>query len=130
MLYCPEILYDTSKQIEQWSYKEFSDIIIDRYNINTYMGNVNFETLLNSGNYFVHRNTFLLSTASPDEPISEISGGDTIYINYLWILAGNRIKSISGLGYIHRMHDKSYYLININQSRDFNYKVCQKIKAL
>lgn len=129
-IYCPCKLYNVNRTKVQWDYSEFSSVIIDRNNVRDYVENVNFETSLNTGNNFLHRNTFLNAMKLIDVPVNQISGGDGTYISYLWLLSGGKIKIINELVYGHRIHDGSYYLQHIEDAVKFNSRTYQKIREL
>lgn len=130
ILYCPEIPYDTDKVKVQWDYSEVKNILIDRNNVDQHIYKINFQISLNTGNNFFNKNTYFKVIETVDDLKDKICGCDAIYFSYLWLLRGYKIKVVEGLGYIHRMHDKSFYLTHINEAREFTYNVLQKIKEL
>lgn len=117
VLYCPETLTDNAKKV-QWTYAEFNTLIVDKNNINSLISNVNFETHMNTGNYFLNRERFLRATSRIEPLLSKTCPGDSMYLYYLWLLDGNRVKIIPGLSYVHRVHDGSWYVNHYNEAMD------------
>jgi hypothetical protein len=55
---------------------------------------------------------------------------DSIYFNYCWLAAGNKILITPKLQYLHRVHDQSHYVNNVNRTNGFDVMVEQKLKEL
>ncbi len=81
-----------------FDYRAFAGITFRKDNVAQYCGKHFFNAMLNTMNYFVHRDSFL----SVWHPKPHINGADSIYMNYLWLLAGNEIHCMGGLSYFHR----------------------------
>lgn len=84
-----------------FDYRPYSGITFNKTNVAGYAYKGNFACLINTMNYFVHRDTYLSVWQAKDN----ILGADSIYMNYLWLLAGNNIHCVDGLRYFHRVHD-------------------------
>lgn len=130
ILYCPSVLYDVTLTNVQWDYSEFCGKDIDRFNITDYVYDSNFQTSLNTSNHFFNRQTMLEAQSRADVDISEISGGDSCYTSYLWLLSDNKINIVDNLYYGHRIHEGSFYIKHADKSIKFNDKIIQRMKEL
>lgn len=88
-----------------FDYQNFSDVIVTKENVSSYMGQRFFSTALNTCNFFVNREKYLEVFDTSLEPVT----CDSIYFNYCWLNAGNKIHILKGLQYEHSVHDKSHY---------------------
>ena len=88
-----------------FDYRGIGGKTISRGNVKEYMGNGAFSCFLNTGNYFVHRDTF----GEVYEHV-QVKGADSIYIVYLWLKAGKKIVPVPGMHYEHLVHNGSYYV--------------------
>lgn len=87
-----------------FDYRQFGGITFNKTNVSEYVFKKGFDCLINTMNYFVHRDSYL----SVYQPKDGIKGADSIYMNYLWILCGNEIKVVKGMKYFHRIeHEKT-----------------------
>lgn len=129
-LYCPARLLDINTGKVQWDYSAFADIVVDRVNIVEFVEDTVFETHLNTGNNFIHRNTFLAAMALREESPNDVLAADSTYISYLWLLAGNKMKIVPNLGYRHRTHSGSFYLQHVAEGIASNNKIYQKMREL
>jgi len=68
----------------------------------------------NDGNYFLHRDSYV-QYLKPFWNYSVIA--DVIFANYLWMSSLNTLKVLRNARYIHRIHDKSTWLINLPESK-------------
>ena len=84
-----------------FDYREFAGYTFNKTNVSKYAYKRGFDCLINTMNYFVHRDSFVQIW----QPKSDIYGADSIYMNYLWLLSGNEIHCLTGLEYFHRIHD-------------------------
>lgn len=91
-------------------YRTFTDLTFNRSNVAQWVDHPGFDSLMNTMNYFVHRDNFL----EVYRPELYIKGADSIYFNCLWFEAGYSVHVLKGLQYFHRLeHDKeqgSHYL--------------------
>jgi hypothetical protein len=123
-IYCPEQLNGIN-----FTYKEFTSHTVDRTNIKNFVVNLHYQTLMNTGNYFLNKNTFLKAVENSDIDY-RLALADSIYIGYLWLLNGNKITVVPNLQYYHRVHDDSWY---INNAKDYSNnipEILQKINEL
>jgi glycosyltransferase involved in cell wall biosynthesis len=68
----------------------------------------------NDGNYFLHRDSYI-QYIKPFWNYSVIA--DVIFANYLWLSSQNTLKVLRNASYIHRIHEKSTWLINLPESK-------------
>jgi len=130
VLYCPERLMDVGYTKAQWEYPELCDVTIDRFNVGSYVDNINYEIHINTGNSFFHRKTFLDVVAHAEIPDEKLKGCDSSYIVYLWLLNGGLTQVVKGLSYSHRVHEGSYYAQHIAEGTEFNSKIYQMMREL
>lgn len=84
-----------------FDYRKFAGLNIKRSNVHEYCFKPGFDCLINTMNYFVNRDEYL----SIWQPKDGIIGADSIYMNYLWLSAGNSIYVVPSLTYFHRVND-------------------------
>lgn len=86
-----------------FNYQQFADLVITGGNIKKYIpdaSNTRFDCLINCMNYFVNRDEYIRIWDGSIEPWT----ADTIYHNYNWLKAGNKIKVVRGMQYDHDIH--------------------------
>lgn len=88
-----------------FDYRRFSGITITKENVWSFIGKPMFDCLLNSMNFFINRDEYLRVW----QPRANILGADSIYFNYLWFKAGNKMLVVPGLDYNHLVHEGSNY---------------------
>lgn len=128
MLYCPETLKEVNGKIN-FSYEEFCSLIVDKDNVKKYIGHINFETWMNTGNYFFNKNRYLHNIES-NKIDTRLSLTDSVYFSYLWLLSGNRMKIVPDMYYIHRIHKGSWWQ---NHSKDcvlLTAEIVEKIRNI
>lgn len=86
--------------------------------VNDKMGNC----LMNTANYIVNRDEYL----KVYEYNPEMKGTDTVWFNYLWLKAGHTFYVVPGMEYLHRVHDGSGFMADV----DYNMKQAEKIRKL
>jgi glycosyltransferase involved in cell wall biosynthesis len=87
-----------------FNYTAFSGLTITKENVKQYIptaSKTRFDCLMNTMNYFVHRETYLSVWDGSIEPWT----ADTIFQNYNWLKAGNKIKVVPGMRYFHDIHE-------------------------
>jgi hypothetical protein len=88
--------------------------------------------MLNAMNFFVNRDEYLrVFDTTKEEPWT----ADSIYFNYLWLKAGNKIYVTPGMQYDHRVNDHagqepSHYSTHNRKTGNFYNEVVQKLKEL
>lgn len=126
MIYLPEKLLQMNNEIFI-DYSKISGIVIDNNNIMSYFKFGDVEAALNTGNYFVNRNSYI-DTIKNSTIEKEFATNDALYFSYLWISNGNKINVVKDLFYYHRYHSGSWYLTNQAACESNTRDVWQKIK--
>lgn len=110
-----------------FDYQGFSNETITKENVNTFIGRKNFDCLINTCNFLVHREEYLkVFDKEQEEPWT----ADTLYFNFCWLKAGNKIKVVEGMQYEHLVHDGSHYKLNVKKTGDFYASTMAKLKQL
>lgn len=105
----------------KWSknldYNRFSGKILDYNSFNEYIdvpsymiNDVKVLCLLNGGNYFVHKKTFLdVMKVFLDTNKGKLSNVDYLMTNVEWLINNKKIKIVENMKYLHRLHKESCY---------------------
>lgn len=120
MIYAPDFAKPT------FNYRAFAGLTIDRENVHSLMDRKMFSTCLNTCNFFINRYEYLKVWDGSVDPVT----ADSIYFNYCWLAAGNRIHITDNLSYIHRVHDHSHFKNNVHRTNGFDLIVEQKLREL
>lgn len=110
----------------EFDYREFEGLVVTRRNVSSYMENETFRTALNTANHFMYRDEYLRAWDSNAVPHTS----DSIYMNFLWLQAGNKIMFVPGLHYFHRLHDGSHFVLNDHKTGEFKATVETLLKML
>jgi glycosyltransferase involved in cell wall biosynthesis len=81
-----------------------------------------FNCLMNTCNFVVNQSEYL----KVYKPNDDMKATDTVWFNYLWLLAGNSFFVVPGMEYEHRMHSGSGFL----QDVDYNMKKSEEVRKL
>lgn len=81
-----------------------------------------FWCMLNTCNMMVHKETY----CKVFEDNKSVKESDTLWMNYLWLKAGNTIMVVPDMHYFHRVHPGSGWLKNAN----YNTQKGEEIKQL
>jgi len=109
-----------------FDYTAYAELVITKDNIKEYIDKPMFETALNTMNYFVNAKKYGEIWDATVDPVTS----DSLYQNYNWIMAGNKIKIVSGLQYEHLVHKESHYINNVQRTGDFREKLIEKIRNI
>lgn len=110
-----------------FDFRNFAGSVISRDNVKGYMRQKHFSTMLNAMNFFVNREEYLrVFDTNKTEPWT----ADSIYFNYLWLKAGNKIYVTPGMQYDHLVHNGSHYKANVHKTGNFYKQVEQMINEL
>jgi glycosyltransferase involved in cell wall biosynthesis len=112
-----------------FDYTAFSDLTVSKENVKEMMLKKNFEAMINTMNYFVHRDEYLKVWVDHKEPWT----ADTAFQNYNWLKAGNKIKVVKGMQYEHRIEHtehKSHYQEHNRKTGNMFREVMEKMKRL
>jgi glycosyltransferase involved in cell wall biosynthesis len=120
-IYCPE------KAWPNYVFTKFKNLLITKRNVLKYIDDLDFQILLNTGNYFFNRDKYL-EIAQRIEPDYNPYGCDVIYFNHLWLLEGYTMYVLENLEYEHRVHDESFYLTTRPDSSRVNYEIIDRLK--
>jgi len=110
----------------KFDYTMFSGMTFDRSNIARFVKLGQFDCLINCMNDFRNRGQYILHWDSKTEPIS----ADSIYVNYLQLIAGNKLYVVPGLEYYHRVHAGSHYVLNQHRSTVFHKMLMEKLRRM
>ena len=83
--------------------------------------------MLNAMNFFINRDEYLKVWDGSINPVTS----DSIYFNYCWLNAGNKIYVTPNMQYEHTVHDGSHYQLNNKKTpQGFQQSVLDKLNAL
>jgi glycosyltransferase involved in cell wall biosynthesis len=112
-------------------YRQFSNLIVTKENVNQHYDAPKFSFMLNTFNLFINRNECNAVHSKNFDGTVDPVASDAIYFNYFWLLEGNKIKVVANMEYEHRLHAGSYWLNNQDQSTRFYETILlPKIKQL
>lgn len=109
-----------------FDYRAFAGLVVSRKDVARHLKRKNFTTALNTANYFFHRDEYLRVWDVTTNPHT----ADSIYMNYLWLAAGNSLAFVDGLTYFHRVHLGSHYKQNHKKTGAFAREVEEKLARL
>lgn len=123
----PSLLYQPEFARPHFDFRKFSGSTIKAPYVKNYMNQKSFDTMLNAMNFFVNRAEYLrIFDSAKEEPWT----ADSIYFNYLWLKAGNKIYVTPGMQYDHLVHDGSHYKNNVHKTGNFYNEIVQRLKEL
>lgn len=122
----PNVVFCPTLAKPHFDYREFTNILVSKENLHTYIENVTFQTALNTANYFVNKNTYLKAFDDTVNPHTS----DSIYMAYRFLEQGNGLIFLEGLEYEHRVHDGSHYKQNNSKTGNFHKEVLDKLRVL
>lgn len=120
--YYPDTIYVPDFAKPDFDYRKFSGNIYNKFNVVDLLNDRMGDCLLNTCNYFVHRDSYLKTYAYNPS----MKGTDTIWFNYLWLKAGNSFQVVRDMQYYHRVHDGSGFL----QDAGYNMKKADEVRKL
>lgn len=98
----PDTLYVPVVGAPSLDYRAFSGLTVDRHNnIHDFLDQPSFLVALNTGNFFVHRASYLAATLDGD---ASWFITDCFYFTYRWLASGQNIHFTPDLAYTHRVH--------------------------
>lgn len=86
-----------------------------------------FDTFLNTGNYFLNKQEYVEKFESSDFDPIETLGLDVFYYNTNWLIQGNGLKIIPGLKYIHTIRNDGFYTKNVSTASFSNQKIIDRL---
>lgn len=120
VLYCPEFAEP------HFNYTAFSGEVVSKQNLQSFVHRPHFKTALNTANNFFLRQNYIGVHDKTRNPHTS----DSIYMAYLWLKAGLKIKIVPGLRYFHRVHDGSHYKANHHKTGGFAQEVEHALTTL
>jgi len=126
-MWTPTTLYAPSFAKPHFDYRVFSGKTIYNHNIKEFIGQKNFDCMINTCNFFVNRREYLkVFDSEKIEPWT----ADTLYFNYCWLKKGNYIEVLEGMEYDHLVHDGSHYKEHVSKTGNFAKEVMDKLRRL
>lgn len=102
--------------VVSFDYRHFSGQTITKNNVRKFAIQPRFDCLINTMNYFVHKNNYLKVWDGSVEPWT----ADTILQNRNWLNSGRSIHVVYGLEYDHRINhqieEKSHYITHVRKT--------------
>jgi len=125
-LYTPSHAKCSSKLLD---YRKYSNEIIDRNKYKRILNqerNLSWDCILNTGNYFFNRNTYL-ECINKEEILVDSFAADAFYLIYLWMknIEDAKLEVVSGMEYDHRLHEQSHWSMNSQSSDNFVLKIIE-----
>lgn len=122
----PHMIYQPEFARPHFDFTKFAGSVITRDNVKGYLRQQHFNTMLNAMNFFINREEFLKIPHRSEETWT----ADSIYFNYLWLKAGNKIYVTPGMQYTHLVHEGSHYKNNVHKTGNLYNEVEQLLKEL
>jgi len=111
VIYCPEI------GIPALNYYQFAGLDITYNSLKGRLSNNDspqFNVLMNTGNYIVHRESWL--NALHDKDLHNPAAADVFYTNFYCLMHGMVLRVVKGMTYHHTVHKGSTYLQTVKES--------------
>jgi len=121
-----DTIYTPAYAEPHFDFRAFSGLTVTRENVNGWIDEPMFKTMLNACNFFVNRKNYLETWDGGVDPVTS----DSEYFSYCWLKSGRKIKVVEGLMYFHRVHEGSHFKNNNHRTNGFDLIVDQKIRSL
>jgi glycosyltransferase involved in cell wall biosynthesis len=125
-----ELSFDTIYAPEfarpHFDYRAFGGVTMTKNNVKNYVDVAKFDCLINTCNYVVNRFEYLRRWKDHKEPWT----ADTLFMNYNWLEAGNKIHVVKGMSYNHLVHDGSHYKEHVNKTGNMADELLNKLRKL
>jgi glycosyltransferase involved in cell wall biosynthesis len=99
----PTFIFCPNQAIPRFDYRGYTGAVVDKSNAHKYLHEKNFQCLLNTCNYVVHRETYLKNFVKNEN----IGAADTIWHTYNHLKAGGALYVVPGMSYQHLVHEQS-----------------------
>lgn len=110
-----------------FDFSKYSGMVFYKDNVNIYIEDGVFQTMLNACNYFVNKNEYLKVFDDTINPVTS----DSIYQAYNWLKNGGGIEVVRDLEYDHPISHDSHYKANVKRTpQGFHEEVLQKLREL
>jgi len=120
------MIYQPVKAAPEFDYSEFSGALIFINSLKDFIDKPLFPVLLNTGNYFFNRETYL----SAYKYDSKARAADVICQNYNHLINNRIIFVVPDLIYQHRVHSGSSFLAEADKNMDMSRFWMEKVKQL
>lgn len=124
--WAPDLVLAPEFARPMFDYRAFSGMDIYSGNVASMLDKPMFTTMLNTMNYFLHKNLYTWAWDDSVDPVT----ADSIYQNYNILRLGGTIRVVEGMQYDHKVHDGSHYKQNNHRTGNFYDTVLQKLKML
>jgi glycosyltransferase involved in cell wall biosynthesis len=126
----PDIIYAPSRALPRFDYSEFCGKHINGFFVRNNIDSIpNLRVFLNTGNYFVNKDSYLAVSRSIDPTFSRCVA-DTVYFNYLWLSSGRIIQCVPGYAYHHTVRPDSYWATDGRDSAHLLERVYKLFRSL
>jgi len=117
--------------VHSFDYRHFGGHTITKATVANYTRMLRFDCLINTMNYFVHRDNYLAVWDGSIEPWT----ADTIYQNYRWLESGRSFHVLKGLEYNHRIthaprEERSHYMQHNRKTGNLFNTIMDKLKRM
>lgn len=117
--------------VVSFDYRYFGGHTLTKHNVAKFTDKQQFDCLINTMNYFVHRDNYLNVWDGSIEPWT----ADTIYQNYRWLESGRSFHVLKGLQYDHRIKHKegqenSHYMQHYRKTGNLFNTIMMKLKNM
>lgn len=126
-IYCPSHavcnspMLDYSKYVGSVDKKRYQEIVSSGRGI--------WDCILNTGNYFFHRDKYL-ECIEKEPTLVNSYAADAYYLIFLWFknLENPKIEVVDGLKYIHELHLSSHWVGNSKKSDEFLVSIINMVR--
>jgi glycosyltransferase involved in cell wall biosynthesis len=114
-------IYSPSFAQPVFDYRKFEGYVFDSTDLPK-LNDPSCNCLFNTCNFVVNRDEYIKTW----QENKEMKASDTIWMNYLWLKAGNSFYVVPGMYYFHRIHSGSGFA----EEMEYNMVKAQEIKKL
>jgi len=118
--------YMPSAAAPNFIYTHFAGMTFSKTNVANFLSERLFDTMLNCFNFFINRDEYLRVFSNEINPIT----ADSIWFNYLWFAAGNKMYVVPNLFYQHVISEDSHYKMKNKETGNLYNEIIDKIKHL
>lgn len=120
----PDILYAPTYGRPMLDYRIYERMLCTQFNVAQFLDDRIFTMALNTGNFFVHRDSYLSVREYDDiDPLA----ADSLYFVSQWLASGKQVLFTPGLSYEHRIHE-GLWMQQAEQSTVIAQKVIQHMR--
>lgn len=120
------VILQPSFAVPHFDFTKWENLLITKHNIQTvWSDEPMFQTMFNAMNFVVNRDEYLKVWDGSVDPVTS----DSLYFNYCWLKADNKIHIIPNMSYIHNVHNESHYKKNVARTPNgFYEQILDKLK--